>query len=69
MFNSSQKYAVGRPILECDYVRCTPPSLNLVKDQNKQITIDIPLKGSAFSLKDSYLELDLNVTHRADGHA
>ena len=46
----------------------TPPSLTLVNGANNQIFIDIPRKDSAKSLKDSYLELDFNVTHRTNAH-
>ena len=69
MLNLSQKYAVDRPILKCDYIRYTPPSLNLVNGENNQIFIDIPREDSAISLKDGYLDLNLNVTHRAGGYA
>ena len=68
MFNLSQKFAVDRLILKSDYIRYKPPSLNLVKGENNQIFIDIPREDSAISLKDSYLELDFNVTHRAGAH-
>ena len=69
MLNLSQKLAVDRPILECDYIRYIPPSLNLLNGENNQFFIDIPREDSAFSLKDSYLELDFNVTYRAGAHA
>ena len=68
MFNISQILAVDRPILNCDYIRFTPPSLNLVNEENNQDFIDIPRNYSAISLKDSYLELDFNVTQRAGAH-
>ena len=35
MFNISQKHAVDRPILKCDYLRYTPPSLNLVRGEKQ----------------------------------
>ena len=69
MFNLSQKYAVDRPILKCDFIRYTPPSLNLVNGENIQFFIVTLRQDSAVSLKDSYLELDFNVTHRAGAHA
>ena len=69
MINKSQKYAVDRPILKCDYIRYTPPSLNLVNGENNQFFIDIPREESAISLEDSYLELDFNATHRAGAHS
>ena len=69
MFNLSQKYAVDRPILKCDNIRYTPPSLNLVNGENIQIFNDIPREDSAIPLKDKYLELDFKVTHRAGAHA
>ena len=64
----SQKYAVDRPVVECEYIRNTPPSLYLVTGENNQVFIDIPREESATSLKDSYLELDFSVTHRARAH-
>ena len=69
MFNSSQKTAVDRTNRNCDYIRYTPSSLNLVKGENNQFFIDIPKENSAISLKGSHLELDFNVTHRAGAHA
>ena len=45
-----------------------PQSLNLVYGENNQILFDIRREDSAISLKDSYLELDFNVTHRAAVH-
>ena len=68
MFNLSRKHAVDKPILKCDYIRYTPPSLNLVNGENNQIFIEVPRKDSAISLKDSYIELEFSVTHRAGAH-
>ena len=34
MVNLSQKLAVDRHILKCDYIRYTPPWLNLVNGQS-----------------------------------
>ena len=69
MFNLSQKHAIDRPIRKCDYIKYTSPSLNLVDGESIQIFSDIPREDSAISLKDSDLELDFNVTHRAGAHA
>ena len=69
MFNLSQEYAVDRRILKCDYIRYTPPSLNPVNGESIQSLIDIPRENSGISMKDSYLELDFSVTHRAGAHA
>ena len=69
MFNLSQKHAVDRPILKCDYIRYTPPSSKLVNGEKNQMFVDIPREDSALSLRDSYLELDFNVTHRVGAHA
>ena len=69
MFNFSQNYAVDRPILKCDYIRYTPPSLNLVNGEINDFFIDNPRDGSAISLRGSYLKIDFNVTHRAGAHA
>ena len=55
MFNLSQKHAVDRPILKCDYIRYTPPSLKLVNGEKNQIFVDIPREDNAISLRDSYL--------------
>ena len=41
MFNLSQKDSGVRPILKCDYTRCTPPSLNLIKGEINQIIMAI----------------------------
>ena len=69
MFNISQKHAVDRPILKCNYIRYTPPSLNLVNGEINQTFIAIPREDSAILLKDSSLELHFSVTHRAGAHA
>ena len=69
MFNLSQNCAVNRPILECDNIRYTPPSINFVNGENKQIFIDLPREDSAKMLKYSYLEEAFNVSHRAGAHA
>ena len=37
----SHKYAVDRPILKCDCIRYTPPSLNFARGENNQTFIDI----------------------------
>ena len=68
MFKLSQKFAVDRPILKCDFIRYTPQSLNLVNRENFQIFIDIPKEDNAKLIKYSYLELDFSVTHRAGAH-
>ena len=68
MFNLSHKNVFDRPVLKCDLIRYTPPWLNLVNGENNQIFIDIPRDDSAISLKDSYLELNFSVTHRAGAH-
>ena len=69
MFILSQKTAVDKTILKCDFIRYTPPLLNLVNGENNQIFKDIPGEESAISLKDSYNQLNFNVTHRAGVHA
>ena len=69
MLISTQKYVADRAILKCDYIRYTLPSLNLVNGGHNQVFIDIPKEDSAKSLKDSYLDLHFNSTHRAGAHA
>ena len=68
MFNLSQKHAVDRPILKNLYIRYSPASLKLINGENNQYFNDIPREESAIPKKDSYLELDLSVTHRACAH-
>ena len=55
MLNLSQKHAVDRPILKCDYIRYIPPSLNLVNGENNQNFFDIPREDSGISMKNSCL--------------
>ena len=42
MFKLANKYSVDRPILKCEHLRCTPESLGIVNDENKQNFFDIP---------------------------
>ena len=56
---------VDRPVVECDYIRYTLPSLNLLNGENNQIFIDIPREDGVISLKDSYLEFYFSVVHKA----
>ena len=65
MFNLSQTCAIDIPIFKLDHIMFTSPSLNLVIRQNNQLLFDKPRKDSATLLKDSYLELDLSITHKA----
>ena len=48
MFNLSQKYAVDRPILKCDFIRYTPPPLNIVNGENNPIFLIYPEKTVLF---------------------
>ena len=68
-FRLSQNYAIDRPLFKWDYIGYTPLSLTLVRGEINQVFIDIPREDSASSLKDSYLDSDFNVTHRASAHA
>ena len=52
MFNLTQWNTAGRPIFKCDFIRYTPPWINLLGGENNQILSDIPLENSANSLKD-----------------
>ena len=69
MFNLSQKSAVDRSFLKCDFISYTPTSLNLVNGERNQIFVDIPGEDSALSLRNCYLDLDFSVTHRAGAQA
>ena len=42
--------------------------MNLVNGENNHPFINIPGEDRAISLKESYFELDFNVTHRAGAH-
>ena len=68
MFQLTHKNAVDRPLVEIDYIKYTPPSLNLINGENNQVFIDIPREKSAISLKGGYLESDVSVTHRSGAH-
>ena len=69
MFKLSQKHAADRPILKYDYIRYTPPALSHVNGEKTKFSIDIPTEVSAISLKDSYIELIFDVTHRTAAHS
>ena len=69
MFNSSQKSSVDTLVLKCDYISDTPPLSSLVKGENNQTFIDIPIKDSAISLKVNNIEFDFILTLSAGGHA
>ena len=60
MFNLSLKHAVNRHILRCDYIRYTPPSLDVVNGENNQMFVDLPREDSTKWLKYSYLEEAFN---------
>ena len=68
MFHLSQKHAADRPSLNFEFIRYTPPSLNLVDGENIQIFVDKPREDSAVSMRDGYLGVEFNVTHRAGAH-
>ena len=68
MFDLPQSYNVDRFNLKCDFTRFNPPSLNIVKGENNQGCIVISREDTAISLKDSYLELSFDATHRATGN-
>ena len=63
MFILSQKYVVDKPVVKGEYIRYTPPSLNLINGENNQIVIDIPREISDLSSRDNYLELDFSISH------
>ena len=48
MFNLSENFTVDRPILECDYVPYTPPSLYLVTGENNQSFFVVPREEMPF---------------------
>ena len=69
MFKFSQKYTVYTLVLEGDFFHLTPLSINLVIGEVNHLFIDIPREDIAISLKDSYLELEFDATHRTAIHA
>ena len=65
VFKLWQKYAVDRPIFKYEYIRHTPPSLNLVNGEKNQTFFDKPRENCANLLKDSYIEIVFFVTATA----
>ena len=65
--NLAQIHTVNRPILKCDYVPYTPPSLNLVNRRNKYF-FGKSRMDSVFFVKDSYLELYFKLIHTSAGN-
>ena len=56
-------------MLKSVYIRYTPLSLSFVNGETNQVLSDIPREHSAISSKDSYLDFNLNVNHKASSHA
>ena len=52
MFNLSENYTVDRPVVKCDYISYTLPSVNLVYGEDIQIFIHLPREDCAVSLKE-----------------
>ena len=68
MFNLSQTHTVDRFLVKHNCIRHTPLSLNLVNGEINQNFTDKPGEDSVVSLKESYLELNVSVTHKAGAH-
>ena len=51
-----ERYEKDRSILKCEYIRCSPPTLNNVKNPIQQSLIDIPKEDSVQGLKVGYFE-------------
>ena len=66
MFKLNENYEVDRRILKCDYIRYSPAKPSTINTPNSQIYINIPREDSVISLLNSYLDLNFEVTKRAD---
>ena len=66
MFDLFCKKILDRAILESDYIRYTPQSILSTKRENEQFFFDLPREDSVTSLRDSCLELDIEVKLDAD---
>ena len=56
MFKFSEIYEIDISILECDYIRYSPASINRIDTASNKISIDIQRADCVISLKDSYLK-------------
>ena len=63
MYKLNEKYEIIRSILKCDYIRLTPEELSTNNTANSQKCFNIPRKNSVFSLLDSCLDLNFDVSH------
>ena len=66
MFKLNETYEVDRRILKCDYIRYSPAETSTINTPNSQIYNNIPREDSVISLLNSYLDLNFEVSKRAD---
>ena len=66
MFSLNENYEVDRRILKCDYLRFSPAETSTINTFKSQIYISIAREESVVFLLNSYLDLNFEVTKRAD---
>ena len=66
MFKLNENYEVDRRLLKCDYIRYSPAKTSTINTPNSQSYINIPREDSAFSLLNSYLDLNFEVIKKVD---
>ena len=66
MFKANENNEISGNILKFDSIRYSPSEISTRNNAISQIYINIPRKGSAFSLLKSYLDLNFDVLHAAN---
>ena len=66
MFQLNENYEVDRRILKCDFITYSPAETSTIITPKSQIYINIPKEVSVISLLNSYLDLNSEVTKKAD---
>ena len=66
MFKLNENYEVDRRILKSEYIRFSPAETSAINTPNSQIYINLSRENSVVSLINSYLDLNFEVTKKAD---
>lgn len=61
MFNLKSNYEINRPLLKENYRRYNPTSLSTINTNNSLITIQVPREDAYICLKDSYIDLEIEI--------
>ena len=67
MLKVNKESEIGRPLPNCDCNRYVPPSLATINEGTSEFFVHVPREGSTISLKNSYLEIKLDVLNAANG--